>query len=62
MKHHEIDSNLRTIFLKSQKLNFLIYIPGKPEKFPLLKIHSTKSAPQIWIIQILVKSRKIEVF
>ena len=32
------------------------------KKFPLLKIHSTKITPQIWIIQILVRSRKIEVF
>ena len=29
-------------------------IPGEPEKkFPLLKIHSTKSNSQIWMVQIL---------
>ena len=31
-------------------------------KFPLLKIHSTKSTSQISMIQIFVKSGKIEVF
>ena len=38
-------------------------IPGELGKsFPLLKIQSTKSTSQIWIIQILVKSRKIQLF
>ena len=32
------------------------------KKFPLLKIHSTKTTSRIWIIQILVKSRNIKVF
>ena len=32
------------------------------KKFPLLKIHNTKTTTRIWIIQILVKSRKIKVF
>ena len=32
------------------------------KKFPHLKIHNTKTTSRIWIIQILVKSRKIKVF
>ena len=30
------------------------------KKFPLLKIHNTKTTARIWIIQTLVKSRKIK--
>ena len=37
--------------------------PGEPEKeFPLLQIRSTNGTSQIWMIQISVESREIEVF
>ena len=32
------------------------------KKFPLMKTYNIKSTSQIWMIQILVKSQKIEVF
>ena len=40
----------------------LYYTGWARKKFPLLKIHNTKTNSQIWVTQILVESRKIKVF
>ena len=48
--------------MKAILLDLTSFLPGEPEKFQLLKTYSIKSTSLIWMIQILVKSQKIEVF
>ena len=56
---------MKTILLKTYLQEMIIYIHTTGwarKKFPLLKIHNSKSISQIWMISILVKSQKVEVF
>ena len=60
--------NAKTIFQLSNLVMTFWNDQSKPtfagwarKKFPPLKIHSFKSTSKIWMIQILVKSQKIEV-
>ena len=49
------------LFLRTECLQRTYTTGWARKKFPLLKIHNTKATSRIWIIQILVKSRKIKV-
>ena len=61
VSYHFVISFFISIYLHMVKLS-IVYTGWARKKFPLLKIHNTKTTTRIWIIQILVKSRKIKVF